>query len=336
MARRHLAIGSFAAAALAAGALYLVGVGSAGTSNYHFDVFAGPTTLHVGEPGLVFARFQPDASSGSATHTVITFTFPLESADPQGPPTATTSDCVTTQTFDAVTQQQNGWLVTCTVGTVNPGQVVKRFVQYTAASSPTVITADHPDAGVTARVSFDAGTGGKGNGGGAVSGNPVDPGVTIVDGTSADGFCGAGGVIQTAGISTTVTQQTQLSFGAAATQVPCSWGAVSVINGQRGKDGAPMISSVGGPIYAGVANLTLTFASLPVPLNKYVLEENENFDPAHPSQGWSPVPPCSTDPVTGNPTLPQGADACLIGYDKGKPIVAHLLYAGTNGDPWFN
>jgi hypothetical protein len=92
-----------------------------------------------------------------------------------------------------------------------------------------------------------------------------------------------------------------------------------------------MISSVGGPIYAGTANLTLTFASLPVPLNKYTLEENESFDPAHPAQGWQPVPPCDS-----GPTLPSGADACLIGYDKGKPIVAHLLYAGTNADPWFN
>jgi len=331
VARRHLALGSFAAAAFAAGALYLVGVGSAGTSNYHFDVFAGPTSLHTGAQGLVFARFQPDASSGSATHTVIAFNFPRAAVDPQGAPAATTSDCTTTETFDA-NQQQTGWSVTCQVGTVNPGQVVKRFVQFTAASTTTPAG---QDAGVTAVVSFDAGTGGKGKGGGSVSGNPVDPGLTIVDGTSADGLCGAGGVIQTAGVTTTVTQQTQLSFGAAATQVPCSWGSVAVIPGQRGKDGAPMISSVGGPVYAGVANLTLTFASLPAPLNKYVLEENESFDPAHPSQGWSPVPACSTD-ANGNPTLPQNADACLIGYDKGKPIVAHLLYAGTNGDPWFN
>lgn len=334
MARRHLALGSLVAAGLAAGALYLVGVGSAGTSNYHFDVFAGPTTLHTDAPGLVFARFQPDASSGSATHTVITFAFPLASVDSNGP-TGTTSDCVTTQTFDQSTPpQQTGWLVTCTIGTVNPGQVVKRFVTFTAPDSTTPAG---QGAGVNAVVTFDLGTGGKGKGGGSVSGNPVDPGLTIVngtagaDGTSADGNCGGGGTIQTAGLTTTVTQQTQLSFGAAATSVPCSWGSVAVINGQRGKDGAPMISSVGGPIYAGVANLTLTFASLPVPLSKYVLEENENFDPKQPGQGWSPVPPCDPGPV-----LPQGADACLIGYDKGKPIVAHLLYAGTNGDPWFN
>jgi hypothetical protein len=310
---------------LAAGALYLVGVGSAGTSNFSFTVVAGPTLVTTNAQGMVFARFSPDASSGSATHTVITFTFPVASV--ASAPAATTSDC------GAATLDTTGTLYTiaCNIGTVNPGQVVKRFVIYTAGTTL-------GDAGISASVSFDAGTGGKGKGGGAVNGPSTPAGATIVDGGSAAGLCQSGGsTIQTAPLSTTVLQQTGLSFGdgLGTLGLPCSWGAVAVLNGQRGKDGAPQISSVGGPKFAGAANLTLTFSSLPVPLNKYVLEENESFDPNHPSQGWFPVPACSTD-ANGNPVLPDGADACLIGYDKGKTIVAHLLYAGTGGDPWFN
>jgi hypothetical protein len=71
-----------------------------------------------------------------------------------------------------------------------------------------------------------------------------------------------------------------------------------------------------------------------VPLNKFVLKELDPTLPAN-QQTWTPVPACETDSATGQPALPAGADACLIGYDKGKIIVAHLLYRGTGGDPWF-
>jgi hypothetical protein len=64
-----------------------------------------------------------------------------------------------------------------------------------------------------------------------------------------------------------------------------------------------------------------------VPLSKFVLKEN----PADPAAPWTPVPPCPTAT-----TLPDNVDACLVGYTKGKVIVATLLYRGTNTDPWFN
>jgi hypothetical protein len=305
----------------AVGALYLVGAGGAGTSTFDFKVVAGPTMVTGGSQGMVFARFSPNASSGAATHTVITFTIPAASV--ASAPAATTSDCGAATLDTAGTT----YTIACAIGTINPGDVVKRFVIYTAS-------AQTGDAGISAAVSFDSGTGGKGKGGGAVNGPSTPAGVTIVDGGSAAGLCQNGGSsIQTAPLSTTVLQQTGLDFGDSlgTLGLPCSWGAVAVINGSRGKGGAPQISSVGGPKFAGAANLTLTFSSLPTPLNKYVLEENENFDPNHPSQGWSPVPACDAGPA-----IPDGADACLIGYDKGKTIVAHLLYAGTGGDPWFN
>ena len=114
---------------------------------------------------------------------------------------------------------------------------------------------------------------------------------------------------------------------------PVAVGTVGVIDQRRGPDGAPQISSVGGPQFAAPSTLTLTFASLPVPVSEFVLKENENFNPADPTVGWNPVPPCPT--ATTLPNDPN-VDACLVGYTQTDVIVATLLYRGTNTDPWFN
>jgi hypothetical protein len=204
---------------------------------------------------------------------------------------------------------------------------VKRFVDYTAG--PTT-----GDPQISANVTFDQGTGGKGSGGGTVNGQPVEAQIVFVDGTTTDGRCTAGGgSSSTAQVSTAVVQSTGLSFGnpAANLRLPCAWGSVGVQPGQRGPDGAPEISSVGGPTYQTPGTVTLTFSSLPVPLKKYVLMENESFDPANPTVGWFKVPSCPTPT-----TMPANADACLVGYQSGKTIVATLLYRGNGGDPWFN
>ena len=316
MRTRHVAFGSMVLGMLALVVVVVTG-GSAGTSTYDFQVL-GPAAVTTGQPSLVFAKFTPSKSSGSATHTVITFTFPAGSIT--GTPTASGCDAPSVDGAGTTT-------ISCTVGTVQGGVTVKRFVQYTAGSTT-------GDPQIAATVSFDQGTGGNGKGGGAVNGVPVFAPTTFVDGTSTDGRCVAGGSSSaTSPVSNTVEQSTALTFGdaQAGLSLPCAWGTVGVQDGQRGPDGAPKLSTVEGPTYGGPAQLTLTFSSLPVPLKKYVLQENESFDPAHPAQGWFVVRPCPTPT-----TLPAGADACLIGYDTGKPIVAHLLYAGTGGDPWFN
>jgi hypothetical protein len=295
----------------------LVAGSSAGTSSFGFFVL-GPTAVTTGQPSIVFAKLTTGKNSGAATHTVITFTFPAGSTT--GTPTAdpNSPDC------GAAVLVSGTATITCTIGVVQGGMTVKRFVNYTAGSDP-------GDSGITANYSFDQGTGGKGGGGGTVNGNSTPAPTTFVNGTSTDGRCVPGGSNSSAaGVFGSDTQQTQLTFGdpAANLGLPCSWGSVGVQSGKRGPDGAPAISTVEGPTYGGPATLTLTFSSLPVPLNKYVLME---FDPNNPNAGWSKVPLCPTPT-----TLPGNADACLIGYDKGKPIVAHLLYRGTGGDPWFN
>jgi hypothetical protein len=326
---RRLIIGSVGMASFAAAAaLFVVAGGSAGTGSYDFKVFGVPGQLTTGQQGLLFARFGPNNGSGAATKTTIRFTLPTTSLAAGTTPVAdaaTSSDCGAA----ALSTDGTTYTIACNIGTLNPGQLVKRFVTFFAG--PTV-----GGAHLSASVSFDSGSN-SAQGGGHSDVPAIDPGLTIVDGTTSDGTCGStGGAVHTAAVSTTVLQQTSLSFGTAANssfQLPCSWGTVGVIAGRSGPNGAPQISSVGGPQFAGPSYLTLTFSSLPVPLSKFHLKENKNFDPDNPTLGWSEVGPCPTAT-----TLPddQSIDACLVGYSKGKLIVATLLYRGTNTDPWFN
>jgi hypothetical protein len=265
----------------------------------------------------VFAKFTPDPTGGTATHTVITFNFPTSgTVTGWAPDPATSSDCA----------PSGDHAIACSVGVVHAGVTVKRFITFNAGSTTGNVT------GITAQVSFDGGNSGA-NGGGAVNGPAIPVPFTIVDGSTADGKCKSGGAtVLTAPVSKTVLQQTALTFGnaLASLQLPCSWGTVSVINQQRGPDGAPEISSVGGPSFAAPSTVKLSFSSLP---KHFVLMENENFDPANPSVGWFPVPPCPTS-TTMPPDL--SVDACLVGISNGKTPVATLLYRGTGVDPWFN
>jgi hypothetical protein len=307
---------------LVSASLLLAAMGSAGTAKYDFQVF-GPPALQANGQGFVAARFTPSSSSGAATHTVITFTFPAGSIS--GAPSA---DPGTSPGCAPGTGAAGAQTIVCTIGTVQGGVTVKRFVDFTTGTAT-------PDPAITAAVDFDGGSSGA-KGGGSVNSPELPLALQIVDGTSADGKCSANGSsVSTSAVNTTVPQSTALTFGtaAAALTLPCSYGNVSVFGGSRGKNGAPEISSVAGPTYGAPAMLTLTFGSLPVPLAKYVLEENESFDPAHPTVGWFPVPNCPTPT-----TMPADTsiDACLVGYDKAKVIVAHLLYRGTGGDPYFN
>jgi hypothetical protein len=209
---------------------------------------------------------------------------------------------------------------------------VKRFVTFTAST-----TAAGQNADVVVSVAFDAGSTGAKGGGKVDPPDPITLPVTIVDGTSADGTsadgtCDRGGAtIHTAPISKTdktVLQQTQLVFGDAATPFPCTWGGVGVqpVNGTPPGGGAPAISSVDGPTFGQPAALTLTFSSLP---KKFVLEESLVDPSIAKPEDWKPVPFC-TDPAAA------GADTCIVGYDPGKPIVAHLLFRGIGVDPWYD
>jgi hypothetical protein len=315
---RRLVIGSVLAASAAAAVLLVAAIGTAGTNSVLFQAFEGPSALHTGKQGLVFAKFKPSGSSGSATHTVIRFTFPSGGlVSGLTPDPDTSSDCAPSGTDPNTIQ--------CTIGTVNPGQLVERFITFTAGTTVA-------DIDVEVSVSFDAGSAGAKGGGKVNPPDPIDLPVSIVDGTSADGACTeTGGSISTAPVDSTVLQQTQLQFGTALVSFPCTWGSVAIlkVNGKGPGGGAPEISSVDGPTFGTQALLTLSFSSLPQPLSKYVLKESHvSPDDASPGD-WKAVPLCtSPDAAT--------ADTCLQGYDNGKVIVAHLLFRGTGTDPWFN
>jgi len=307
---------------LAAG-LLVAALGNAGTNQFTFQPVEGPSTLHAGKEGITFARFQPSQSFGAATHTVITFTFP--STGVVGgitPDPATSSDCAPLA--------GNPFVITCAVGTVNPGELVKRIITFTA--SPTAVNGQHAD--IVVSISFDAGSGGAKGGGQVNPPPPVTLPVTIVDGTTADGTCDpTGGNIQTAPVNKNknILQQTQLSFGPSSFTLPCTYGGVAVlpVHGTPPGGGAPAISQVEGPPFAQQAVLTISFANLPVPVNKFVLKESL-VDPSIAKPGdWKPVPFCS-DPAAAT------ADTCVLGYDPGNPIVGHLLFRGIGVDPWYD
>jgi len=320
LSRRRLVVVAVLTAAAVATLLVVTG-GSAGTTNYDFRVFGVPTQLTAGQQGLVFARFSPTKGSGAATATTITFSFPTTSL--AGTPAA---DPVTSADCGPASQSGQTVTITCAVGTVNHGDGVKRFVTFVPGSTD-------GDAGISASVSYDSGPPSAQR----VGRTNIDPklaALVTVDGTSAAGTCGASGQdVSTAPVDTTVLQQTSLTIGTAVSSfhLPCNWGTVGVINGRRGPDGAPQVSSVGGPRFSDPATLKLTFSSLP---SKFVLKENQSFDPGNPTVGWDTVvPPCPTP--TTMPADPS-IDTCLVGYKKGKVIVATLLYRGTNTDPFYN
>src|SRR5262249_8437863 len=124
--------------------LLVAALGNAGTNTTIFQAFEGPSTPRAGQPGLVIAKFQPTKSSGAASHTVITFAFPSDgSVSNLTPDPATSSDCapLAGQPFT----------IACAVGTVNPGELVKRFVTFTAGAA-----GQHAD--ITVSVGFDAGS----------------------------------------------------------------------------------------------------------------------------------------------------------------------------------
>jgi hypothetical protein len=243
---------------------------------------------------------------------VITFAFPSDgSVSNLTPDPATSSDCAPLA--------DQPFTIACAVGTVNPGELVKRFVTFTAGAA-----GQHAD--ITVSVGFDAGSTGA-NGGGKV--NPPDPialPISIVDGSTADGTCQSGGsTIQTLPVDkqNKIVQQTKLDFGNSAIPFPCTWASVGVqsFKGKAPGGGAPLISSVDGPTFGQPATLTLNFAN-PLPAS-FVLKESL-VDPsiAKPSD-WKVVPFCPSD-----------ADTCIVSYNLDR-TAANLLFRGIGVDPWY-
>jgi hypothetical protein len=313
--------GVFVLACSAAG-LALVSVGHAGSIvGSSFVVSAQPTVLTTSGTGFAKGVFTAASGSGtgSATHVVITFRLPSALLNPLG----TTSDCSTTAGVG-----EN--VVTCNLGTINAGQMVKRFVTFKAPS--TLVSSPTPFS-VSGTVSWDNGSGGAGGGGGINSIGPKFAQTTWVyagTDTSHAGNCflSGSGTVETPGVTDTDNQATSAQVGAAAPSLglPCPFADV-------GEDPRPpgfitAISHDTLPQLVEPATITLTLNSLPIPFSKF----SWLFSPDYPATlPWQPIPLCIDGQLPTTETI-----VCQLSAKKtGNGGSWTFRQRGTGGDPSF-
>src|SRR5262249_46755251 len=122
--------------------LLVVALGNAGTNTVLFQAVEGPNTPRPGQPGLPIAKFEPTKSSAPAPHPVTPFPFQSRGASTTPAPALAPRSVGAPPPADPLT-------IVCAVGTVNPGQLVKRFVTFTAGTAGQA-------GNVTMSVTFDA------------------------------------------------------------------------------------------------------------------------------------------------------------------------------------
>ena len=300
-------------------ALVVASGGLAGSSTQSsFDLSVNPSVLSTSGSGFAKGTFTAASGSGtgSATHVVITFHVPSALQNPVG----TTSDCATTAGIG-----EN--VVTCTVGTVNAGATIKRFVTFTAPA--TLTSPPTPDVyTITAGVSWDNGA--SGTGGGGINSLPPKSGSTTVYAATDQrhaGNCFFSGTntVQTPGVTDTDNQSTSVQVGSAAPGLglPCTFADV-------GEDPAPpgfdtQISHDTLPQLSQPATVTLSLYSLPVPFSQFKWLFSADYPATLPSQ---------TIPSCVNNQLPKNAIVCLLSSsNKGKGASWTFLQLGTGTDP---
>jgi hypothetical protein len=313
--------------ACSAGGLAVVSASHAGgvVSGSTFDLSVQPSVLSTSsasKPANGFAKGVFTAASGSgtgsATHVVITFHVPSALSNPSG----TTSDC-------SVAAGSGENVVTCNVGTVNAGQIVRRFVTFTAPTS--LVSPPSDDYPITGSVQWDNGSSGAG-GGGSVSSLPSQTRTTTVyaatDSSHAGNcFLSGSGTVSTPPVSSKDNQATSAQVGAAAPSLglPCPYADV-------GEDPAPPgfdtdISHDAIPQLTQPAKITLTLNSLPVKFEDFSWLFSPDYPASLPSQT---IPDC----VNGQ--LPANAIVCLLTKKKiGNGGTWTFLQLGTGGDPSF-
>ncbi len=300
-----------------AAALAVVSGGLAGsTTNSTFELFVQPQYLTAGGQGFALGKFTAASGSGtgSATHVAMRFDLPAALLGPH----TTSSGCTGPELVNSGTTKR----FTCTIGTVNAGETVKRYVTFTAPSTP----GSYP---IDATAFYDKGSGGAG-GGGAVNSIPDSAQTTVVEGTSStragNCFTDGTGEVFTPTVSGSDPQATEVEFGAAASflGLPCTWGFV----GEDSVTGfLTQISFVSLPELGAPATVFVEWYSLPVPWPKFTVLLLPNY-PA--STDWEPLTACE------NGQLPEDEIACLLSLDKtGRGARATILMLGTGGDPGF-
>jgi hypothetical protein len=312
--------GIFVLACSAAG-LALVSVGHAGgvVTGANFDLAVQPPALSTSGTGFAKGVFTAASGSGTGSATHVTITFHVDAA--LSNPSGTSSDC-------SVAPGSGENVVTCNIGTLNAGQTVKRFVTFTAPSTPGV----YP---ITGKVQWDNGSSGAGGGGGISSLPSKTASTTVYAATNSSHagncFLSGSGTVSTPPVSSKDNQATSARVGAAAPSLglPCPFAEVGEDQGSPGLGlrGDTAISHDTIPPLTQPAQITLTLNSLPVKFDDF----SWLFSPVYPAtQTYQNIPDCD------NGQLPKDAIVCLLSKTKiGNGGSWTFLQLGTGGDPSF-
>jgi hypothetical protein len=311
-----------------AAALAIVSGSKAGAvTGAQFDMFAQPQALTVTGTGFVKAVFKAPSGSGtgSATHVKITIDLPPALAFNQS---SSSSGCsVPTGSASVI----------CTVGTVNAGATITRFVTFTAPNDvPTP-----PEQPINGTVSWDNGTGGKGGGGGSVNSMSDAAQTTIFASTDSShrGNC----LFQPDDVGTPTpsnsdNQSTNAHVETAdpSLGIPCAYAdvgedgeGVSVGHGFSTAISHDNIAKLTAP-----AKITITLYSLPKPFSQMIWHYLADYSSLSTLQNISTYP--TIDSCTDG-TLPAGATVpCLLSSsNKGHGSTWTFLQNTTGSDPGF-
>jgi hypothetical protein len=239
----------------------------------------------------------------------------------------------------------NVW--TCSIGTVNAGNKVKRFLVFTNGTAPVSETA-YPIIGC---VLLDGGNSDAPGGGGADPLPCITDTTTVVTPSSAVGQTRAGNCEQdTANVSTPLADSTTnlvstsvQGTASSSLGLPCVWAFVGEnVDTNESELQVPQISFMGFPLtdtaspVLWVINLysrpSGPFENLDVLVDMdytaTTANFNDDFGGESPPACTAPVPPAT------DYELPEGQSVCLIDFVKlGAGARARLLVMGTGGDP---
>jgi hypothetical protein len=295
-------------------ALVLVARGNAGngsTDTAIFKTFAAPSQLTAGSTGFVRAKFTPvgTGNSGSATHVVISFTFPSGTTDTK------VTTCPGTPSADGLNP------ATCTIGTVHNGDQVTMDATYKAgptAGSPTINESVGWDVAKT---------------GGSTGGHNVKPSSNPIEINTDGTFAGTCSPLSNSSSSLNagapgVHKSIVLDFGQVDSSLsfPCTPAQAGVDSSVDGPTTPGSWTLLVAPLAGGAfAQAHLTIDTLPRGIkwnNAQLFEVGVS----------TPVPPCAS--ATSPPTT---GDACLANQIKsgssGVEFIVNVL--GTGIDPSF-
>jgi hypothetical protein len=309
-------------AALVAGsvlvlALVLVARGNAGSSGGTLKGSVAPLQLSVGQTGFADATFTPISdinNSGSATHVMITLTFPVGSTG------------IHVTTCPGGTGSTGDLTATCSIASLQIGQSATMFATYIAGKEGI------GDRSVLGNATWDVPKKNGGSTGGVNSATPFSSGVSIhsSDDASVDGKCSfdpSGGNVNASGSG----KSTFVTFGAAVgVGFPCTPAQASVDPITKGNHTPGIWSLFVWPLANGAAaTAILTLDDLPPGINWKNAQLFELLTDGTVSQ--TSVPACSS--ATAPPTT---GDACLAGQAKdGKGVQFFVNVLGTGIDPSF-